>query len=135
MEGAGKYTTCPHGRLKELVVCRQCCEAAMTQAFACVSVDQAAKKARSRCAPSKLPCEHSSEKRRCKICVGSWVCAHGKNKVFCGECDGRRLCQTCRAVTLPRCYEVCRKCLDKEGESAGEKGRKRKASGREGLCI
>jgi len=103
------YTYCPHGRVKELVVCRQCCEVALALTYECVTMDKKAKKRLG----TKIPCEHGCEKRRCKICVGSWICKHGKNKVYCAECDGRRLCQSCKAVTLPRCYETCRKCKQK----------------------
>jgi len=81
------YTYCPHGRVKELVVCRQCCEVALALTYECVTMDKKAKKRLG----TKIPCEHGGERRRCKICVGSWICKHGKNKVYCAECDGHRL--------------------------------------------
>ena len=115
MEVAKTYTYCPHGRVKELVVCRQCCEVALARTYECVSLDKKAKKARSKFTDAKVPCEHSVEKRRCKICKGSWICAHGKNKVYCRACDGRRLCQVCYGVTLPRCYETCGRCRERAG--------------------
>ncbi len=83
-----KYTYCEHGRVRGLVVCRQCCESALKMTRQCVEVQ---KKAKRLPVNAKVSCEHSVERRRRKICRGSWIqCGHGTNKVNCRECDGRR---------------------------------------------
>lgn len=129
---AKEYTYCEHGRVKELVVCRQCCEAALSQTWECVAPD---KKAKKKSVGGKIPCEHQAERRRCKVCVGSWICAHGKNKTFCRECDGRRLCQACRKVTMQRCWEKCAACRRAEGLAEKDARRKWKGPERAELCI
>ena len=132
---AREYTFCPHGRVRELVVCRQCCEATLSQTWECVNAAKRAMQEESRYASGKLPCEHHAEKRRCKICVGRWICEHGKNKVFCRDCDGRRLCQACFGVTMQRCWETCPGCRRREGVAESDKRRKRKGTERVELCI
>lgn len=135
MSGSREYTYCEHGRVRELVVCRKCCEAALMMTLECV---QAQKKAKAKRAllESKVPCEHSVEKRRCKICVGAWICRHGLNKVYCKECDGRRLCQGCFLTSLPRCFELCKECrVAVKAREAAAKERRRARSERARLCV
>lgn len=131
----GEFTYCPHGRVRELVVCRLCCESALCQTRECVELDRKAKRARAAISDATVPCEHSSEKRRCKICKGSWICAHGLNKVYCADCDGRRLCQACHRVILPRCWEICRECKRQEAGQAEARRSRDKRSARAVLCI
>jgi hypothetical protein len=128
-----EYTYCEHGRVRELVVCRQCCESALKMTLQCVEVQKKAKRA---LVDARVPCEHCSERRRCKICKGAWICAHGLNKVYCRECDGRRLCQGCHGTTLPRCWELCKECKSaiKEREAASRE-RKRARCERAGLGV
>lgn len=102
--------TCPHGLVRYLTPCAECWESVLKASHRSAKKDKEIKNCYSR-SSGNLPCEHHSERRRCVICKGSWICAHGKNKVYCAKCDGRRLCQVCRNVTLPRCYQTCKRCL------------------------
>lgn len=101
---------CPHGKDRSLEACVECWESVMKQVSEIAR--QSAECGRVRVKNMNAPCEHCAEMRRCKICRGSWICKHDLNKVYCKECDGRRLCQVCFGKSMPRCYEVCRKCRD-----------------------
>ena len=132
-----QFTMCPHGLVRELVVCRACLESASPG-----DVPYAVLRGRSvgfkkECRPNSIPCPHSVERRRCKICKGSCICVHGKNKVFCKQCDGRRLCQVCFEKTMTRCYEVCQRCRlrGKAGEGTELLESARRARQRMALCI
>ena len=110
-------SACPHGKTPGLEACVECW-ASMLQGS-----DRSAKLPRGfKCADGKVPCEHFTEKRRCKICKGSWICTHGLNKVYCASCDGRRLCQSCFKVSLPRCYETCKRCREEATSLAALNG-------------
>lgn len=129
------FTFCVHGRVKELVICRECCEGALKQTLVCVRGQGGPERRRLYLRESTVPCEHCAEKRRCRICKGSWICAHGLNKVYCKECDGRRLCQVCKGVSLPRCYEVCKRCKqERQAEADAQAVAKRSKTGLN-LCI
>lgn len=132
-----QFTMCPHGLVRELVVCRACLESASPG-----DVPYAVLRGRSvgfkkECRPNSIPCPHSVERRTCKICKGSCICLHGKNKVFCKLCDGRRLCQVCFEKTMTRCYEVCQRCRlrGKAGEGTELLESARRARQRMALCI
>ena len=109
---------CPHGKVKGFDSCADCFESLLRGS--CKSVKLIARQKVT--LNSNIPCEHFAEKRRCRICKGSWICLHGVNKVYCAYCDGRRMCQVCLRVTLPRCYETCKRCREWETKVARANG-------------
>lgn len=132
-----QFTLCPHGLVRELVVCRACLEDPPPGDASFQVLKGSLVVTRKLPRITQIPCEHSSERRRCKVCKGSCICVHDKNKVFCKVCDGRRLCQVCFEKTMTRCYEVCHKCKlkGKAGEGAELLESARRARQRMALCI
>lgn len=117
---AGGAARCPHGRVRSLERCVDCWASLLKESRRIVARCKADR--RGRRLETCVPCEHCAEKRRCRVCKGSWVCVHDKNKVYCKVCDGRRLCQVCFDVTLPRCYEACKRCRAAAERVAAQRG-------------
>jgi len=127
------FTRCPHGLVKQLVVCRRCVENPPPKDFWYVPVVPRRKTKGP--AQAFLPCPHYAQRRMCKFCLGSMICTHGVNKHFCKHCDGRRLCQVCKSKTMARCYEVCKGCRQSREDWEAVRDAAKKSKQRMALCI